>query len=142
MAASGSTIYLLDSRRGIYVLKGLTYNEYSFNTTEGFFTKIKVLNDTIQCAYTLQKTNFLVELYRLKDKLSINKIYPINAHINDIALFEDYAVLVHDYHLTLLQHSANRYIPNLAYSEIINSLLIVGIKKIVKLEERMILLVR
>lgn len=90
--------------------------------------------------YTLQKANYLVELYQLADKLSINKIYPVNAHINDIIAFNHYAVLIHDYHLTLLQHSANRQIPQLTYNEIISSILIVGVTKIVKLFGGMVLI--
>lgn len=134
-------VYILDSRRGIYIVNGSSYKEHTFNSSEGYFTKIRVVNKTIECVYTLQKTNFLVELYQLDDKLSINKIYPINAHIKDIVLFNNYAVLIHDYHLTLLQHSANRQIPELAYSDIISSLLLMGVTRIVKLDGSMVLVV-
>ena len=56
-------------------------------------------------------------------------------------MFQEYAILIHDYHLTLLRHSASRHIPQLSYSEILSSLVIAGIQKIVRLESKMLLLV-
>lgn len=135
-------VYVLDSKRAIFTLSGGVWKENSFDVNEGMFSKIRVAEGIIQCIYTLKKSNFLIELYDFEDKISINKIYPITAHINNIIIFDYYTIILHDYHISLVLHSASRNIPDLEYSSLINSLLIPRVTSLSKLRGDMVLVIR